>query len=108
MAVAEEAEVPDAVKSARQHMDQETADEFVTREGHCLLAVVIPVILPAETDLAVIHGHQPIVGNCDAVGVAPDVVENLGRACERPLRVDHPLGIVGWRQMTPERGGLMR
>ena len=55
MAVAEEAEVPDAVKSARQHMDQKSPDELPTREGHRLLAVVIPVILPAEADLAVIH-----------------------------------------------------
>ena len=43
MAVAEEAEIPDAVKAAWQYMDQETPDELLTRECHCLLAVVIPV-----------------------------------------------------------------
>ena len=89
-------------------MDQETADEFFTWEAHRLLAVVIPVILPAKTHLAVIYGHQPIVGNRDAVGVAPDIVENLGRACERPLRVDDPLGVVGRRQMAPGPRGLMQ
>src|SRR3984957_17871576 len=108
MAVAEEAEVPDAVKPVRQHMDQKAPDELLTREGHYLLAVVISVILPAEADLAVIHGHQSVVGNGDAMSVAPDVVENLGRARERPLRVDHPPGVVGRRQMTAERRGLMQ
>jgi hypothetical protein len=43
MAVAEKAVVPDAMKSVRQHMDQEAADEFLTRKGHRLLAIVIPV-----------------------------------------------------------------
>src|ERR1700722_17943610 len=90
MAVAEEAEVPDAVKPVRQHMDQKAPDELLTREGHYLLAVVISVILPAEADLVAIHGHQSVVRDGDAISVAPDVVENLGRARERPLRVDHP------------------
>jgi len=61
MAITEEAEIPDAVKSVRQHMDQEAADELPGVEGHRLPAVVIPVILPAEADLAVVHGHQPVV-----------------------------------------------
>src|ERR1700686_1205816 len=56
MAVAEEAEVTDAVKPVRQHMDQEAADELFSREGHCLLTVVIAVILPSKADLAVVHG----------------------------------------------------
>src|SRR5271165_7022641 len=45
MAVAEEAVVPDAVKSIRQHMDQEAADELASLEGHRLLAAAVPVIL---------------------------------------------------------------
>src|SRR5208283_908570 len=102
MAVAEEAVVPDAMKPVRQHMDQEAADELLGREGHRLLAVVIPVILPAEADLALVHGHQAVVGDGDAMGIAPDVVENLCRARERPLRINYPLGGVGWCQVTLE------
>src|SRR5208283_4276707 len=52
MAIAEEAEVPDAVKSVRQHMDQEATDDLLGREGHRLPAVVISVVLPAKADLA--------------------------------------------------------
>ena len=77
-------------------------------EGHRLLAVAVPVILPAEADLAVVHGHQAVVGDGDAVGIAPDIVENLCRPGERPLRIDHPLGLPGRRQVTPERRRLMQ
>jgi hypothetical protein len=90
MAVAEKAEISDAVKSVRQHMDQEAADELLSREGHRLLAVVVPVILPVESDLAFVHGHQQVVGDGDTMGVAPDIVENLSRPGEGRLRIDDP------------------
>src|ERR1700744_5019754 len=108
MAIAEEAEVPDAVKSVRQHMDQEAADELLGREGHRLPAAVVPVILPAEAEFAVIHGQQAVVGDGDAMGIAPYVVEDLSRPGERPLGIDHPLCLPGRRQVAPERRRLMQ
>jgi hypothetical protein len=73
-------------------MDQEATDEFVGREGHRLLTVGVPVILPVEADLAVVHGHQAVVGDRDTVGIAADIIENLGGAGEWPLRIDYPIG----------------
>jgi hypothetical protein len=52
--VAEEVVVADAMEPVRQDMDQETADELRAIERHRLLAVAVPVILPAEADLAVV------------------------------------------------------
>src|SRR5579859_1714255 len=106
MAVAEEAEVPDAVEPVRQHMDQEATDEFVGRERHRLLAIVVPVILPAEADLAVIQRHKAVVGDGDAMRIAADIVENLSWPGERPLGIDHPLSLPGRRQVAPERRRL--
>src|SRR6266851_2805150 len=106
--VAEEAVVPDAMEPARQDMDQETADELRAIERHHLLAIAVPVILPAEADLAVVHGQQPVVGDGDTVGVASDIVEDLGWSGKRPLRVDHPLGVPDRRQIPPERGRFMK
>src|SRR3984957_18877725 len=102
MAVAEEAIVPDAMKPVRQHMDQEAADELLGREGHRLLAVVVPIILPAETNLTVVHGYQAVVGDGDTVRIAPVIVDNLGRPGEWPLRKDPPLGGVERCQVTSE------
>src|SRR6267154_2129570 len=69
MTVAEEAVVPDAVEPIRQHMDQETADELFSSQGHRLLAIAIPVILPPEADLAVVYGHQAVVGDRNTMGI---------------------------------------
>src|ERR1700751_957947 len=51
--VAEEAVVADAMEPVRQDLDQETADELRAIERHRLLAVAVPVILPAEENPAV-------------------------------------------------------
>ena len=42
------------------------------------------------------------------MSVAPDIVENLGRACERPLRVDHPPGVMGRCEVAAERCRLIQ
>src|ERR1700688_5207892 len=90
MAIAEEAVVSNAVKSIRQHMDQEAANELLSGKGHRLLAIVIPVVLPLETNLAAVHGHQPVIGDGDTVGIAADIVENLSGSGKGPLRIDDP------------------
>jgi hypothetical protein len=105
--VAEEAIISDAVKSVRQHMDQEAADKLLAVEGHRLLAVAVPVILPPKRNLAVVHRQQPVVGDGDSVGVAADIVENLRRSGEGPLREDHPFGFPKWCQVAPERRGFL-
>src|SRR5260370_7774833 len=75
--VAEEAIVPDAVKPVRQHMNEEAADELPTIQRHRLLAVAIPVILPAEPDLAVVHRPQPVIGHAAPLRLAAATVHTL-------------------------------
>src|SRR5215472_15000082 len=89
-------------------MNEEAADELATIQSHRLLAVAVAVIPPAEPDLAVIHGQQPVVGDGDTVSVASDIVEDLGWTGERLLRVDHPLGVPNRHQIPPERGWFMK
>jgi len=75
--MAEKAVVADALEAVGQHMEQETANEFVGLQGHDFLPVVITVILPEEGDRAVLHVEQAVVGNGHAVGIAAQVVEDL-------------------------------
>ena len=51
-AVGEKAVMADAVKPVRQGVQQEAPDEFVGRQRHDLVLVVVPIIAPAEADLA--------------------------------------------------------
>ena len=41
------------------------------------------------------------------MGITANIVENLSRPGERPLRIDYPLGLPGRRQVAPERRRLM-
>ncbi len=49
----------DAVEAARQEMEQEAADEFLSTEGHDALALTIiaPVVLVAEGDTRIVEGE---------------------------------------------------
>ena len=110
MAVAEEAEVTDAVKPVRQHMDQEAADGAVSLEGDGLLTRVIAIVLPSENAVCAC-GRPWKSGDCwrwRRVGIAADIIENLFRASKRPPSKDHPIGVPGRRQVTAECGRLMQ
>src|ERR1700687_5993953 len=108
MRVAQEAVIPDAGKTIRQHVDQKATDELAGLKGHRLLAVVVPVILPAKADLAILDRQQAVVGNGDAVGIPPDILKNLSRSGEWPLGIDDPLGISRRCQIAAKGCRLMQ
>jgi hypothetical protein len=57
-AIAKEAVVADALEAAWQDVDQETANEFVSRQRHRPVAIVAAIVFPAEAHLAVVDGQQ--------------------------------------------------
>ena len=40
-----------------------------------------------------VEGEQPMIADCHAMGVAPEVAQDGGRAAEGRLGVDHPVGL---------------
>ena len=90
-AVGEESEVADANESARQNMKQEAAQELMSGNGHDLLLAAVGIVSPAEGDAIVFKGHESMVGDGHAMGVAGQVVENMFGAAERWLGVDNPV-----------------
>ena len=58
MAVGQEAEVADAVEPGRQDVEKEAPDELAGLQAHHLGLVVVPVILPAEANPAVLDIEQ--------------------------------------------------
>lgn len=92
--IGKETIVPDADESAGQFMEQETTDELVGLQGHEFLLVAIPVVTPPEGHMAVLEPDQTMIGDRDTVRVAAEVVQHLGRAAERRLAVDDPLGLA--------------
>lgn len=91
--IGEEAVMANAVKAVRQNVKQEAADEVVAVKRYEAVAVLAftPIVLPLEGDAARLEGHEPAVGDGDAVGVAREIREHLIRPRERALGVDHPI-----------------
>ena len=102
----------DAVEASGQHVEKEAADEFAGRERHRLdpgLARGLAagaIVLAAEGDAVVVERDEPGIRDRDAVGVAGQVGEHGLRPGERPLGVDHPLGVAQRREDGVE-GGLL-
>ena len=81
----------DANQAAGQNVKQEAAQELMGGNGHDLLLAAVSIVSPAEGDAIVFEGHEPMVGDGDAMGVAGQVVENMFGAAEGWLGVDDPV-----------------
>ena len=90
-AVGEESEVADAHQSAGQNVKQETAQELMSGNSHDLLLAAVSIVSPAERDVLVLEGHEALVGDGHAMGIAGQVVEHMVGAAKGWLGVDHPV-----------------
>jgi len=90
-AIGEQPEMAYAYESQGDDMEEETADELVTGQGHGFDAIGVSVITPPETDLALGEIDETVVGECDAVGISPKVIDDLLGSGEGTLGVDHPI-----------------
>lgn len=94
LAIGRESKMPDAYEPPGQDMQQEAADELLGLESHQLLFVSLPVIFPVECDLAVVEADQTVIGYGDPMCIAAEIVQDLMRAAEGRLRIDHPLDLA--------------
>ena len=103
-AAGQQAVVANAVEAARQHVNEEAANELGDRKRHRLLPIATfdPVILPFERDGAVSERDQPAVGDGDAMGVARQVGQNGRGPAERSLGIDNPFGLAERREKRRE------
>jgi len=89
--VGQKAEVADADEARGKHVEQEAAQELLHRQGHETLLVAVRGVPPAKGDLAALQGHQAVIGDGHAVGVAAEITENIFGASEGRLAIDHPV-----------------
>ncbi len=76
-------------EAGRQDVQQEAADELGGFENDAI-GFVFFAVARGESDLAIGDVFDPVVIDGDAVGIAPEIVQNLGRAAEGALGVDVP------------------
>jgi len=94
----------DAVKAARQNVDQEAADELVGGQRHNMLALgpVAAIILVAERDAGLVEGDEAPVRYGDTVGIAREIGQDRLRPGKRRLGIDHPALLPDRRQIPQE------
>jgi len=74
---------------------------------HRLLLVAVPISFQRKRTLALIHGHQAVVGDGDPVVCTARHSREPGPARSKGrFGIHHPLGVTDGGQMTPERRRL--
>jgi hypothetical protein len=70
------------------------------------LTVTSGIVLVVKTNLSILKGYEPPVGDGDSMGVSGKIVENLLGTSEGSLGVDHPFSRVEWSKPTLPGGRL--
>ena len=86
-------------------MDKKSAQKLMGGNGDDLLLAAVGIIAPAKGDAIVFEGHETMVGDGDAMGIAGQVVENMFRAAEGWLGVDHPVLLTELPEEVAEAAG---
>ena len=60
------------------------------------------IVSPAEGDAIVLEGHEPMVGDGNAMGVASQIVENMFGTAEGWLGVDDPVHLAEFPEEVAE------
>ena len=104
--VGQEAEVPQPVEAAQWDMEHQPPQEFDGLKRQGAQAVATSIILVAKGHLATLQGHEPVVGDGDAMRIAGQVGEDVLGILEGLFGVHDPLlGAQGGEEPLP-RGGL--
>src|SRR5258707_15402268 len=86
-------------------MKKEAANELVGPELHDLCRAVLAIVLPAEGDMIVVECHELAIGDCNAMGVAAEIDQDLCGSAEGTLGVDNPVDALHGFDATSESVG---
>lgn len=87
-AIGQEAVMPDLDEPLRQHVKQESPDEFEGVKRHHLDLVVIGVVTPPEVYRIVFELHQPVVADRDPVRVSAEIIDYIPGLLEARLAAE--------------------
>ena len=89
--IGQKAEVANTHEAIGEHVEEKTADEFVSIKRQSLFSIPIFSIPVAKSDLAVFEAEDPVIGQSHPVGVAAEIVKDRLWRTERLFRVDDPV-----------------
>ena len=83
-------------------MKQEPPQKLLDGHGHQAFLVLVGIVFPAESDLAIGEVNYPVVGDGDTMSVAGQIVDDMFRSSEWPFGVDDPVLAEQWPQKSME------
>ena len=94
--VGEEPVMTDAMKTPRQHVDEEAADELVGGQGHGLVAITsfAAIVLPLKGDTVFVAGDEAAVADGDPMGITRQVSKYGFGSGKRTFGIDHPVNLT--------------
>jgi hypothetical protein len=90
LGIGEEAIAADAHEALGKDMEQEASNELVDLEAEGTGSAPAGVVLIPEGHRPLLQGEKPAVGDGDPVGIAREIFQDLVRATEGRLGIDHP------------------
>ena len=91
MPVSKEAKVPNAHKARRKDMQEKAAQELIGGKGHRPSLIAVCVVLPTEGHLFAVKAQQTVVADCNAMGIASEIVQDVFRSAEWRLSIYDPI-----------------
>ena len=104
----EEPVTANAHESLRQPVLQKTTKELDRTQRELPRFAAAPVVLPVERHLVVFEAKEPLVRDCDAMGVPREIAQYLLRPAKRTLGVDDPGLLIRTGHQPLERTRLGR
>ena len=74
-----------------QHVQEESTQEFVGADCHCPRRTPVRVVLPPKRDQVVGHVDDAVIRDGDAVRIAREVVQDVGRPTKGWFGIDDPI-----------------
>ena len=98
----------DADQPFRENVDQESSQKLICGNAHDLLLTAPCVVFPAKGDSIILESNEPVVGDGDAMCISRQIGQNMFRASEGWLDVDHPVFAEEESQERVESAGLSK
>jgi len=83
--------MPDADEALREGVQEKPPQEFIDRQAHESLFVLVCRIAPAKRNLTVGERDQAAIGYSDAVSVSAEIADDVFGPAKWALTVDDPV-----------------
>ena len=95
----------EADKARRENVEEEAVEEGMGIQGHFLQPISMPTVAIGEADLTIADLDETSIRDRHSMGIAANIINDLGRARTGGFGIHHPRGGV---ELVEEVGKALR